>query len=144
MRHLSKTATKQLEKLLAQLPVPEEGYHSHVKVDNAKGLFMPVSVEVIAKYGETGWSRHIAVAHYHEQNGDAMRDPEIVLAEYVTEEGERLFHPVSYRQDSIGVNREYVRFDNQGKPTHLVKRLQEDCARFCNDWMLNIKRQQGL
>lgn len=43
------------------------------KVDRSDGTYMPVYVEIIDR---TDNYTHISLAHYGQQNGDAMRDPE--------------------------------------------------------------------
>ena len=45
----------------------------------------------------------IAVAHYHEQNGDAMRDPEIVFEVNPGDWKNGDWCPVSYRQDNLDI-----------------------------------------
>ena len=44
----------------------------HRKLDNASGTFMAVCVEKITE-------RHYSIAHYFEQNGDLMADPEMTF-----------------------------------------------------------------
>ena len=44
----------------------------------------------------------VSVAHYYTQNGDLMRDPEMVFE--VGPDG--AFHPVSYQQDNLGIYQE--------------------------------------
>jgi hypothetical protein len=145
MRHLNQKATKQFQKLLAQLPAPEQGhYHSHVQLNNAKGSFMPVSIEVVEQIQDENWKRVISVAHYGEQNGDSMADPEITFAECLDATGKLQYYPLSYRNDYMGMDREYVQRNEKGVPTKFHKGLQSDTASFSNDWMANIILQQGL
>jgi hypothetical protein len=136
MRQVSKTAGKVLDILTAELT--EENRAK--KIDNCNSVFMPVSVELIRKTEQGGY---FSVCHYYEQNGDLMRDPEIVFLKK-NSAGENYYFPVSYRQDNLGIDREYCRYDESRKITGLAVRPQADTAKFCNLWMLNIKRQQKL
>lgn len=47
------------------------------KVDRSDGTYMPVHIEIIDR---TENYNHISLAHYGEQNGDLMRDPEMIFA----------------------------------------------------------------
>jgi hypothetical protein len=142
MRHLSKTATKQFEKILAQMPAPEEGYHTHVKF-NKSDIFMPVCVEVIEHVGTDNWGRVVSLAHYGEQNGDLMADPEVTFIEYTFPEHSE-WYPMSHRMDYMGKDSQYIERDENGVPKRFSKAMQADLAVFCNMWMKNIINQQGL
>jgi len=83
--------------------------------------YMPLSVERI---GTDTW----AVSHTYVQNGDLMRDPEIVF-KLVNE----TIVPIEYRQDNLGVVIYYDEIKD------LVKR--HECAMFCVTWAKNIKQQ---
>lgn len=48
--------------------------------------------------------------------------------------------PISFRQDSLGIDRVYVRWE--GEKVYWNLRAQNDLAAFCNTWMENIKQQQ--
>ena len=47
------------------------------KIDNSDGTYMPIHIEIIDR---TENYTHISLAHYGQQNGDAMRDPEMIIA----------------------------------------------------------------
>lgn len=64
----------------------------------------------------------LSVAHYHEQRGDLMRDPEIVF-----EINGSVWLPIEYRQDP-GLY--------QRNPAGLP-----DVADFAHDWSQNLKKQ---
>jgi len=85
----------------------------------------------------------IAVAHYYEQNGDAMRDPEIVFEVNpdVWKTGE--WTPVSYRQDNLDIYHEAVYLIDTGKPMIRPKLLRHLKA-FAREWDTNIERQGFL
>src|SRR5690554_5281459 len=68
MRPVNKKTSHTFEKLITLA----EGNEGYIKLDNAPGVFMPLSVEKIAP-------NTYAFAHYYEQNSDMMRYPEILL-----------------------------------------------------------------
>ena len=107
----------------------------HRKVDNANGTFMAVCVEII---GRSGLGPLVSVAHYYEQNGDLMRDPDIVF--WVDADGHA--YPISYRQDGLGIDQEAAVVEN-GK-WNVKPKMQADITRFANQWMLNVEEQQNL
>ena len=76
----------------------------------------------------------ISVAHYYEQNGDLMRDPEMVFE--VSPDG---WEPVSYRQDNLGVYQEAVVVDNG--QTILRPRLIRELKAFARQWDRNLAQQ---
>lgn len=131
MKQLSKESTKTLNKLVGMV---EDGY---IKVDNTDGVFMSVNVEVIFdddKY------KIVSLAHYYLQNGDLMADPEVC---FLLDKGHGMYYPISYKQDSIGVEEESVEMVNSEiKKVNLS--LQLEHTRFANMWLKNIKRQQNL
>jgi hypothetical protein len=105
----------------------------HRKVEQARE-FMPVSVEAVDTTPQGALI--VSVAHYYEQNGDLMADPEVT---FVVARNDHVF-PISYRQDGLGIDRTYVRWEGDKVYWDLVK--QNDLASFCNQWMQNIQDQQ--
>ena len=75
-----KAVGKFAEQILKTLVEALKDVEDHKKVDNSGGAFMPVSVEFI---GKCRLGDLFSVAHYYEQNGDLMRDPEMVTVENV-------------------------------------------------------------
>jgi hypothetical protein len=132
MQHLNDRATAIFRKLTDGL----RKVGDHRKWDNASGTFMATCVEII---GRTGLGPLVSIAHYYEQNGDLMRDPDVV---FVIGADEHVY-PISYRQDGLGIDQEaaYVE-DGQWK---VKTKMQADIAAFCNDtWFPNINEQQRL
>ena len=79
------------------------------------------------------------MAHYYEQNGDRMSDPEIEfirLNDY--------WAPVAITQSPVGRYACYVDCDGAGQPTSIMPRGQADLARFANLLLGNIRQQQGI
>ena len=106
----------------------------HRKFDNGGTSIMAVCVEAVGTTPQG--SLIVSIAHYYEQNGDLMADPEVcfvvVREDYV--------YPISYKQDGLGIDREYVRWD--GERVFWNLKAQNDLAGFCTSWMRNIKEQQ--
>ena len=46
------------------------------KIDNSDGTYMPVYLELIGRIDKYDF---FSLAHYGQQNGDAMRDPEMLF-----------------------------------------------------------------
>jgi len=77
----------------------------------------------------------VSVAHYGEQNGDLMRDPEIVF-----EVAAGQWHPVSIQQDYIGSYREAVYVGEDGK-VRIRPAEVRDIQAFARMWDRNLKHQ---
>ena len=123
-------------KALAVFRVLTEGFTKagdHRKVNQCQS-FMPVCVEAVGRTPQGALI--VSVAHYYEQNGDLMVDPEVT---FVVTRADYVF-PITYRQDGLGIDRVYVRWE--GDKVFWNLRMQNDLAGFCNDWMENIKQQQ--
>ncbi len=96
--------------------------------------FMPLCLEIVGRGPQGGTL--LSIAHYYEQNGDLMRDPDLVV-EIVPESGDWV--PVSYRQDNLGVYQEAVTID---RGTVLFDHgLVADLREFMRDWDRNIRAQ---
>lgn len=106
------------------------------KIDNSDGTYMPIHIEIIEK---TDKYNHISLAHYGQQNGDAMRDPEMLFALH---NETRQFIPYYYRNDYCGIEQNSVRWSEDG--IFLNRRLQAEHTSFANQWLRNIAAQQGI
>lgn len=127
MKTLDKRASEILRALLAL---------QTSKIDNTDEAYMPVYIEIIDR-SET--CNHISLAHYGEQNGDMMRDPEMLFALH---KETRQFIPYYYRNDYMGVEQYSVKWTDEG--ILLNRRLQADHTTFANQWLRNIAAQQGI
>ena len=85
--------------------------------------YMPLSVEHIGQSAEG--NRLIAICHYGEQNGDLMRDPEMVF-ELFTHGEASAAEPLSFQNDYMGLFQEVYRYDDTGKKTHVKTRLKAE------------------
>lgn len=127
MKTLDRKASEILQKLLAL---------QKSKIDNTDGVYMPVHIEIIEKIDKYD---HISLAHYGRQNGDAMRDPEMIIA--LHKESQQ-FIPYYYRNVYCGIEQYSVRWTEKG--VLLNNRLQAEHTTFANQWLRNIAAQQRI
>lgn len=90
MHSINEKSKAIMKVLIAQM---DDGY---LKLDNASGTFMPLSIEKVTD--ELGFTAVYSLAHYGEQNGDLMADPEMTFGE-----SDHEFYPLSFRNDYVGV-----------------------------------------
>jgi len=114
------------------------GWHPglYLKIENSP--FMELVIEGMDESGPMGLPA-ISVCHYGEQNGDAMRDPEMCF-ELGLGGGPHL-NPFYYRNDYMGVeqwSRNIVGTDY----AHLIE-LHKQHEQFAKLWDRNL-RQQGF
>lgn len=127
MKPISKAAQKFLDTLVAGL---EPG--SSKKIDNAPGEYMALCVERLTE-------DRFSLAHYFEQNGDLVPDPDMEL--WRAPNGR--VYPVNITQ-SFGGFRRVLTFGDDGKPASFSPRGQRELASFAALWFRNIKLQQRL
>lgn len=123
---------KTVQKIIDQKGGLEDLKTRYIKILNAP--YMPLVIEYV---GEGPRSLPmVSVAHYFEQQGDLMRDPEIVFE--VTPGG--AWEPVSIQQDPVGSYQEAVFRDKDGR---LMARpgLIRELKSFARMWDRNIKEQ---
>ena len=78
------------------------------------------------------------MAHYSEQNGDQMADPEMTFGE-----ADGKFYPLSFRNDYLGFEQEVVRF-REGREPQVNEARQRDLVEFTAQWLRNVVVQQEL
>jgi len=105
------------------------------------GGYMPLSVERIGRSGDGNIL--IAISHTATQNGDLMRDPELVFE--IHEHGciGRLAEPISFRNDFVGLLQEACQYDDQGRRKDVYPRLRRELDSFARLWFRNL-REQGF
>lgn len=123
MRPLSTTSGEVLDALTAGLELGAAR-----KVDH--GSYMAVHVD---RLSESTYS----IAHYYEQNGDLVCDPDGVFLK--TSAG---WLPVTL-QLSTGHYTVAVELDHDDKPTGWRPRQYRELASFAATWLKNIRSQQG-
>ena len=124
MHSLNEQAKKIMEQLIAQL---DDGY---LKLDNTNGAFMPLSVEKVPD--EPGFTAVYSLAHYGEQNGDLMADPEMTFGE-----SEHEFYPLSFRNDYVGIYQTVI-------TEQVDLKRQKELSEFTAIWLMEIVEQQRL
>lgn len=100
--------------------------------------YMPLSVEKIGVDGEG--HRLVSLCHYGEQNGDLMRDPDLVFM-FQDAPDSFIAEPVSFRNDYVGLDQEVYRYDEAGTRTHLDTKLKQDLREFAQIWFANLNQQ---
>ena len=130
MKKINQNARKVMDKLTKDM-----GEHGHKKFGADGDTYMPVVVERLNNQGEM---LVFSVAHYGKQNGDAMRDPEMVFAKC----GED-YYPTYFRNDYMGLEQESLWIED-GKFKSVIPKLQTEQATFAGKWMSNINEQQAL
>lgn len=126
MRAINKKATAILTSIVEGM---EPG--TSKRIDNTDGTYMPLSVERLTE-------NHYSMAHYFEQNGDLVPDPDMEF--YRGEDGK--FYPVAI-QMSTGYYQRAINFDGD-KVAGFYPRAQREQAVFAAQWLDNVKSQQGL
>jgi hypothetical protein len=102
--------------------------------------YMPLSVEDIG-VSQDG-HRLVSLCQYGEQNGDLMRDCDLVFM--VTDlPGGVAAEPVSFRNDYLGIVQDVYRYDEAGRRTHVVVSLKQELKEFARAWFATL-REQGF
>ncbi len=110
----------------------------HLKIDNTEGTFMPVHIEKLYDKDLAGRKVGIySVAHYYEQNGDLVPDPDMTFA--VSKVDPMYIWPMSYQNIMTYQESLWCGEDDKWK---INKRVQGEHAVFAGQWMKNIKDQQ--
>ena len=103
--------------------------------------YMSLSIEAIGTSADG--NRLISLCHYGEQNGDLMRDPEMVFELFAHGEASAA-EPLSFQNDYMGLLQEVYRYDDAGKKTHVKTRLKAELKSFARTWFTNLKHQGFL
>ena len=131
------------------MPTTEKTYQHFAKVltdllgnDTAIRLtvkgFMPLPLEYLGQSAEG--NRLIAIAHTGEQNGDLMRDPDMVFEIHA----HGMAEPLSFPNDYMGMMQELYRYNDSGKKTHVNASSKQDLKSFAHTWFKNLKDQGFL
>jgi hypothetical protein len=106
----------------------------YLKIDNPP--YMELVIEAMDESGPCGLPS-ISVAHYGEQNGDAMRDPEMCF-ELGFAGGPHL-NPFYWRNDYVGIE-QWSRFIQEGNYCY-HRQLHEQHEAFAKTWDRNLRSQ---
>jgi len=123
MDSLSSTATQTFEQLVRGLDVGEAR-----KIGTGKG-FTPVSVERLTE-------DLYSVAHYYEQNGDLIADPDME----VWRDAHGHLYPIAIQHPHR--YQRVVEFGDKHRPLYVDRRAQRDLVGFAAFWLRNIRQQQ--
>ena len=128
MKALNKTAERIFRKLIAD-PEPH-------KIDNGGESIMAVHVERIRT---VDLGPIYSVAHYYEQNGDLICDPDMTFLVASTDDA---VYPLTFEQGGL-LYQDAIEWD-EGRIKGYRPKMQADMTSFANGWMRNIKEQQRL
>jgi hypothetical protein len=99
--------------------------------------YMPLVVEQIGRSGDG--RPLIALSHTAVQNGDLMRDPEVVF-----ELHELGAEPITFRNDFLGILQDVYDYDDSGRRTRVYPRRKQDLRSFSSTWFRNLRAQGFL
>jgi hypothetical protein len=102
--------------------------------------YLPLSVEEIG-VSQDG-HRLVSLCQYGEQNGDLMRDCDLVFLVTDLPDGVAA-EPVSFRNDYLGIVQDVYQYDEAGKRTHVVPSLKQELKEFARAWLATL-REQGF
>ena len=132
MRPINKKAQAMMDRLTAG--IDRENIHTRIDNNKPDSAIMAVVVEWV---GDCKLGDIYSIAHYYEQNGDLVADPEMT---FLKAETGRYF-PLSFSMPGMGIYREGIIWED-GEPSKIDVREQRDEAIFAGTWMQNIKWQQ--
>ena len=139
MKSLNSKATHIIQKLydaMSDSKYMQDEDGNYAKIQNSPAL-MPVIIEKVGHL--TGYGEIISIAHYGEQNGDLMADPEMT---FTIVNGE--YYPISFKNDYAGIYQEVFDYNEDGESEAIDIKLQSNLTAFANQWMKSIKEQQGI
>jgi hypothetical protein len=100
---------------------------------------MRLVIEVIGGPYPNG-AYEVSVAHYAEQNGDAMRDPEITFLVLPSDQG-HAWSPLTFENSYLGACQVVAVVNAEGAMQVRQPRQMQDLREFANQWDINIKHQ---
>ena len=100
---------------------------------------MRLVIEVIGGPYPNG-AYEVSVAHYAEQNGDAMRDPEITFLVAPAEQG-TTWTPLTFENSYLGCYQVVASVSSAGLVEPREPALLRDLRDFANQWDINLKAQ---
>jgi hypothetical protein len=101
--------------------------------------FMRLVIEVIGGPYPNG-AYEVSVAHYAEQNGDAMRDPEITFLVVPAEQG-ATWTPLTFENSYLSCYQVVASMSSTGLIEPREPALLRDLREFANQWDCNLLQQ---
>ena len=130
---------KNIQRIIEERGGYEAVRENYLRLENPP--FMRLVVEVIGGPYENG-GYEVSVAHYGEQNGDAMRDPEITFL--VVPSGEvTTWTPLTFENSYMGCYQVVAEVTREGLLRVKNAAMLQDLRDFANQWDCNLK-EQGL
>ncbi|HMF70425.1 MAG TPA: hypothetical protein VK616_03065 [Flavitalea sp.] len=143
MKKINEQATRIFCRLLQKL-----NGQQHLKIQSDG--FMPLTIERLEENILTpfGVATVYSLCHYYEQNGDAIRDPEMC---FLVIDNRKNFndypaieiYPQMYQQDNLGLFEESIRIENSQIKSYIKVWRYSHCS-FANIWLRNIVQQGFL
>jgi hypothetical protein len=99
--------------------------------------FMRLVIEVIGGPYPNG-AYEVSVAHYAEQNGDAMRDPEITFLAVPAAES-TTWTPLTFENSYMGTYQVVAEVNSEGLIKVKHSQAMNDLRDFANQWDRNLK-----
>lgn len=128
---------KNIQRMIEERGGYEAVRENYLRLENPP--FMRLVVEVIGGPYENG-GYEVSVAHYGEQNGDAMRDPEITFL-VVPSESWTTWTPLTFENSYMGCYQVVASVSSAGLIEQQEPALMRDLRDFANQWCLNLKAQ---
>ena len=101
--------------------------------------FMRLVIEVIGGPYPNG-AYELSIAHYSEQNGDAMRDPEITFLVVPSAEG-TTWTPLNYENSYLGAYQVVAEVNREGLIKVKQSQWMKELRSFAKQWDRNLKAQ---
>jgi len=117
-----------IERLVGPVDKFLDGHH-HLKLESSG--FMALCIEHVGP-------NQISFAHYYLQNGDMMKDPDVVME---IDLANKAAFPLTYQQDGLGLYQEIYECDDTGKKLRFSPNLQKSIESFMVTWFDNMKNQ---
>lgn len=132
-----KSDMKHIQQIITNAGGLDHVRENYLRITNEP--YMPLVIEVVSGPHPNG-AYEVSVAHYGEQNGDAMRDPEI-LFHVLPHFEEWIWTPIFIQQDYLSSYSECARLGKFGLLMVTNPSIQKDIRDFSLQWDSNIAQQ---
>jgi hypothetical protein len=131
---------KHIQRMIAEDGDFEAFRTSYLRLENTP--FIRLVIKVIGGPYPNG-AHELSVAHYAEQNGDAMRDPKITLFVVPSAEG-TTWTPLTFENSYLGAYQVVAEVNSEGLIKVNHSQVMNDLRDFANQWDRNLKEQGFL